>query len=69
MIRDVILISLGIYALVGIVVGGWFVLRGAGRIDPLAAKTGLSVRWIWLPGAVMLWPWVIVRCGRARRSP
>lgn len=69
MLRDVVLILLGAYALLGAVVGAWFVLRGAGMIDPLAARTGIRVRWIWLPGAVMLWPWVVVRCFATRRSP
>ncbi|MGH7242580.1 MAG: hypothetical protein ACREJD_04105 [Phycisphaerales bacterium] len=37
-----ILIASGLYTLIGIFVGGWFVLRRIGRVDPAAAHAPIG---------------------------
>jgi len=49
----------GVYALAGLVFAVAFVLRGAGRIDPVARKAPLRVRLLLAPGAAALWPVLI----------
>ena len=53
-----LLAGLAVYTAVGVVFGVVFVLRGAARIDPVAARTPLRVRVLFLPGAAALWPWL-----------
>lgn len=40
----------------GFFFGLGFVLRGAGRIDPVAQKVGWGFRLIIFPGSMLLWP-------------
>ena len=48
------------YAVVGGLVAVPFVLIGVDRLDP-AARGAIAFRPLLLPGAVMLWPIVLVR--------
>ncbi|MCC7170728.1 MAG: hypothetical protein IT459_09785 [Planctomycetes bacterium] len=56
------------YVALGTGFGFAFVGRGAGVLDPGAATAPLSVRIVWWPGALALWPWLAVAWWRARRS-
>lgn len=56
-----------VYALVGLVVGGWFAFVGAARLDHAARGAPLGFRLLIWPGAAALWPWALVRM--LRRSP
>jgi len=56
-----------IYALVGLLVGGWFALVAAPRLDPAARGASLGFRLLIWPAAAALWPQVLVRL--VRRSP
>jgi hypothetical protein len=53
-----------VYALIGLVVGGWFALVAAPRIDPAARGSSLALRVLLWPGAAALWPWALVRARR-----
>ena len=44
------------YALVGAVFAVAFVLRGIGRVDPVARGSGVGFRLVVVPGAAALWP-------------
>jgi hypothetical protein len=49
------------YVGVGLVFGIWLALRGAGRLDPVARQGSPGFRLLTLPGATLLWPWLIAR--------
>lgn len=63
------LVLMGVYALVGAAFAAGFVVRGAGMIDPVAARAPARVRLLFAPGAVALWPILTVKWARARRAP
>jgi hypothetical protein len=47
------------YFILGMLFGVYFVLAGCRRIDPTAASAKVLVRLIWLPAAVVLWPFLL----------
>ena len=53
-----------IYAAIGGLVSGWFYISGYRRID----RSSIGARWytrlLWVPGAVLLWPWVVAKAIR-----
>lgn len=53
--------ALLLYVAVGLVVALLFVLRVVQRLDAAAAGAGWGFRLCILPGAVALWPWVLLR--------
>lgn len=50
---------LGIYFLIGFVFGVWFVVNGAGLMDEIAKGANWKLKLLWLPGALLLWPFLI----------
>jgi len=54
-----VLLALAAYLLVGVIVGAWFVVARAGRVDPAAEGSSLAFRLLILPGAAALWPLVL----------
>lgn len=57
------------YAGIGILFAFFFVLRGAGRIDPDAAKGTRGFRALIFPGAAALWPLLLKRWLGGQRNP
>ncbi len=57
--------GLALYALCGIVTGVAFVTVGVARVLPHASVTA-PARILWLPGAAILWPYVLMRWCKAR---
>lgn len=61
----------GLYAGTGLVFAGAFVVRGVGRVDPVAAGARWGFRLLIIPGTVALWPvllgmwWRVPRTGAA----
>ncbi len=49
------------YLAVGALFGVVFVSLGIGRLDPAAMGSGLGFRLLMLPGAVALWPALLLR--------
>jgi hypothetical protein len=68
-IAIVILTSASVYALLGVLVGGMFVVTGVSTVDHAAAGKGApwSFRILILPGAIALWPVVLLKWLRAAR--
>ncbi len=68
---EVLVLGLGIYALIGVLVGLIYVFGGAGRIDPAAKGKGLPlrVRLMILPGIVGLWPVMLNKLLSQREPP
>lgn len=52
--------GLVLYVLMGIVTGLAFVTVGVARVLPHATVTA-PARILWLPGAALLWPYVLMR--------
>jgi len=52
---------LGVYFLVGVLFGIYFVALGAKKIDPLMHDSKFSVRLLLLPGAIGLWPFLLIK--------
>lgn len=50
---------LGIYALIGLLFGIYFFLKGARQLDELIAESSWKVRLLLVPGAIGLWPILI----------
>jgi hypothetical protein len=53
---EILLLAAGGYLLAGLAFALPFVLAGAGRIDPHAARGSWGFRAVLIPGAVLLWP-------------
>ena len=56
-----------LYVLIGIVTGVAFVTVGVARVLPHASVTA-GARILWLPGAAILWPYVLMRWRKARAT-
>lgn len=57
----VMLTALGIYAIVGVIVGIALVCCGVTRIDSAAHESRWSFRLLILPGVAALWPFMLTR--------
>jgi hypothetical protein len=68
-ITPVILALIGAYLALGIPVGIAFIARGVDRIDPAMGSSPKRVRLVILPGAVALWPILLVKWVRAPKHP
>lgn len=53
--------SAGVYLAAGFVFSIPFVLRGAGKIDPVARESAWGFRILILPGVIALWPLLLKR--------
>ncbi|MEM8835503.1 MAG: hypothetical protein AAGD00_06760 [Planctomycetota bacterium] len=63
-----LLIAVGVYMLLGLLVGVPFAFFGAHRIDEHARSTRLPFRLMIIPGSAALWPIVLALWLRARRG-
>ena len=63
-----ILMIIGLYALLGLVVGLAFVLRGVNRVDTAAGASPFIFRIMILPGCVGLWPVVLLKWIKAGKG-
>jgi hypothetical protein len=50
-----------LYAIIGAIVATWFLLLQLDRIDP-AARGAYAFRPLLIPGLMLLWPLVLLRC-------
>jgi hypothetical protein len=57
---------LALYLGLGGVFAIGFALRWAGRLDPVAGEGSVGFRLLILPGAALLWPWLLLRVARSR---
>jgi len=53
---------------IGLVFALWFAWRGAARFDPVAGRGSLGFRLLIIPGAALLWPYLVIRWAKMRRS-
>lgn len=66
-----LVLALGIYAVLGLIVGLIYMFGGAGRIDPAAKGKGLPVRVrvLILPGIIGLWPLMLTKLFTQKEPP
>ena len=65
---DLLLILLAGYASIGALFAILFILAGAPALDATAASAPLSVRVLFAPGALGLWPVLALRWATAHRK-
>lgn len=68
---ETLVLALGIYALIGLLVGLIYMFGGAGRIDPTARGEGMPVRvrLLILPGIIGLWPLMLTKLFSQKEPP
>jgi hypothetical protein len=67
LVAEIVLISIAIYAGLGLAFAAAFVTVGVSRIDPAARGAPVGFRLLILPGSVALWPYLVfVFLSRAR---
>jgi hypothetical protein len=57
---------LALYLGLGGVFAIGFSLAWAGRLDPVAREGSVGFRLLILPGAALLWPWLLLRVVKSR---
>jgi hypothetical protein len=67
-IAMILLYALALYALVGIVTAVAFVTIGITQVLPHSASVSAGARLLILPGAAVLWPYVLTRWLRSRNA-
>lgn len=68
---SIVELALGVaaaYVGIGLLVGLAFVSVGIGRVDEAARGSSIAFRALVLPGCVALWPVVLAKWARGRRS-
>jgi hypothetical protein len=63
----VVAASIEAYAAAGVIFAALFLPRGIVRVDPLVGHSPWTVRLLFAPGIVALWPAIAVRWRRAAR--
>jgi hypothetical protein len=63
-----LLTVLGAYLAAGLAFAIPFVVRGVGRVDPVAREAPASFRLVIIPGCAALWPWLLRRWLHAARN-
>lgn len=58
-IIDIFLQILATYFTLGAIFGFYFVINGATKIDPLIKNSPKRIRFLLLPGAIAMWPFLI----------
>jgi len=67
-IAMILLYGLALYVLVGLVTGAAFVMFGVTQVLPHSTSVTAGARILLLPGAVTLWPYVLFRWLKSRRT-
>lgn len=52
---------LGIYFVIGLLFGIYFFIKGAFQLDELIKESKWTVRLLLLPGAIGLWPMLLIK--------
>jgi hypothetical protein len=55
------------YLIIGLIFGGYFIVAGCSRIDPIAVSAKVPVRLMWLPAALLLRPLFLIKTRPAKR--
>ena len=64
-----LLYGLAFYAAAGLVTAVLFVLFGVTRVLAHPVSVTVGARMLFIPGAALLWPWVLARWLKSRQRP
>ena len=67
-IINIFLGILGIYFIVGLLFGLYFIFKGAAKVDPIMKDTKKSVRVLLFPGIIATWPFLIQRLFKSKTT-
>lgn len=56
------------YLVGGLMFGGWFFVNGHTRLDPTSQDAAWYTRLLWVPGAILLWPFLINKTRKSARG-
>ena len=59
---------LGIYFIIGLLLGLYFIIKGATKIDPLMQDTKKKVRFLLVPGVIATWPFLIGKLFKSKTA-
>lgn len=62
---ELILLVLGIYLLLGLIFGLFFLVKGMHKIDETASDASLGFKLIVFPGIALLWPIMFFKWSRS----
>jgi hypothetical protein len=62
----ILLYALALYVLIGLVTAVAFVSFGLAQVLPHAMTASLGARILFIPGATVLWPYILIRWLQAR---
>jgi len=65
-IITIFLYILGVYSIIGLLFGLYFIFKGATKIDPLMQETKKKVRFLLFPGVAAVWPFLIGRLFKSK---
>jgi hypothetical protein len=65
-IINIFLTVLGVYFLIGLLFGIYFLIKGAAKIDPLMTDSKKKVRFLLFPGVVATWPFLISKLFKSK---
>ena len=68
LIINIFLGILGIYFVIGILFGLYFIFKGATKIDPIMKDTKKRVRVLLFPGIIATWPFLIGRLFKSKTT-
>ncbi len=68
LIINIILTVLGIYFIIGLLFGFYFLFKAATKIDPLLAASKKKVRFLLFPGVMATWPFLISKLFKSRTT-
>jgi len=63
---NIFLTILGVYFLIGLLFGIYFLIKGATKIDPLMTDSKKKVRFLLFPGVVATWPFLILKLFKSK---
>jgi hypothetical protein len=58
----IVLLAVELYAVAGVVIAVAFLAFGVTRVLHTPASVTLGARIVLFPGAVVLWPYILIRC-------
>jgi hypothetical protein len=68
LIAQIFVYAFYIYLLIGLLFGIWFVFSGVARVDAGMKEAGWKVRLLLLPGSMALWPVLLSKTIKSKKS-
>ncbi len=69
LIINIFLTFLAMYFTIGLFFGIYFLVVGAKKIDPILAASKWKVRLLLFPGAIVTWPFLLLKIITSKTAP